>query len=167
MGASSTPNCPPTPTVTHTWWKPPTPLSLTRRSIYAIVNKILNITLTGPTGIIFAMSFVRFAVLLAVFNALNRDVQAWTSAVAAAAVPGRRLASTSSSTTSLYHAPKNVPKHDVGGDPFSSLPEDQKLRAMAYMEHQQGVPKPGFPADVRSLVQYNHGFAVMSTNSKS
>lgn len=35
------------------------------------------------------------------------------------------------------------------------------------MQHQQTVPKPGFPTDVRSLVQYNHGFAVMSTNSKS
>ena len=156
--------------VTPTWWKRPKPLSLTRRSINATANTILNTTLPGPTGIISGMSVVRFAAFLVVLTVtvLRLDVQAWTAAAAWAAVPGRRvLTSTCSSSTRLYHAPKNVPKHDVGGDPFSSLPEDQKLRAMAYMEHQQSVPKPGFPADVRSLVQYNHGFAVMSTNSKS
>lgn len=71
------------------------------------------------------------------------------------------------SSTRLFHAPKTAPKHDIGGDPFANLSPEQKERAQAYMEHQQNVPKPGFPIDVRSLVQYNHGFAVMSTNSKS
>ena len=47
------------------------------------------------------------------------------------------------------------------------LTPEQKERVVAYMEHQQSVPKPGFPTDVRSLIQYNHGFAVMSTNSKA
>ncbi len=70
-------------------------------------------------------------------------------------------------STRLFHAPEKAPRHDVGGDPFASLTPDQKERVQAYMEHQQNVPKPGFPADVRSLVQYNHGFAVMSTNSKA
>ena len=37
----------------------------------------------------------------------------------------------------------------------------------ALAEHQQNAPKLGFDVDVRSLVQYNHGFAVMSTNSKA
>jgi hypothetical protein len=105
---------------------------------------------------IFGMNVFKFAVCFVVLNALTQDVRAWT-----APLPVRQT------ETRLYHAPKNAPKHDVGGDPFGSLPEDQKERARAYMEHQQSVPKPGFPADVRSLVQYNHGFAVMSTNSKS
>ena len=65
----------------------------------------------------------------------------------------------------LYHAP--APKHDVGENPLANFTPEQRERAEAYMEHQQNVPKVGFPTDVRSLVQYNHGFAVMSTNSKS
>jgi len=66
----------------------------------------------------------------------------------------------------LFHG---APKHDVSGgqSAFDDLPLDQQERVKAFSEHQQNVPKIGFPADVRSLVQYNHGFAVMSTNSKS
>lgn len=45
-------------------------------------------------------------------------------------------------------------------------PEEQKIQE-AFMEHQGAAPKLGFPVDVRTLVQYNHGFAVMSTNSKA
>jgi putative heme iron utilization protein len=37
----------------------------------------------------------------------------------------------------------------------------------AYQEHQQTAPKMDWATDVRTLVQYNHGFAVMSTISKS
>ena len=72
----------------------------------------------------------------------------------------------------LYEAnPKHdvAPKHDVGGggNPMDQFTPEQLERAQAYMEHQQGVEKLGYPVDVRSLIQYNHGFAVMSTNSKS
>lgn len=45
-------------------------------------------------------------------------------------------------------------------------PEEMKIQE-ALAEHQQSAPKLGFDVDVRSLVQYNHGFAVMSTNSKA
>ena len=72
---------------------------------------------------------------------------------------------TTISSSALYHAP--APKHDVGENPMADFTPEQIERAQAYMEHQQNVPKPGYPVDVRSLVQYNHGFAVMSTNSKS
>ena len=65
----------------------------------------------------------------------------------------------------LFHAPK-APQHDVGENRMADYTPEQIARVNAYMEHQQNVPKPGFPVDVRSLVQYNHGFAVMSTNSK-
>ena len=69
-------------------------------------------------------------------------------------------------TTSLNHSPG--PKHDVGaGNSMDNFTPEQLARAQAYMEHQQNVKKVGFPTDVRSLIQYNHGFAVMSTNSKS
>ena len=76
----------------------------------------------------------------------------------------------SCASTRLFHSPSSTPppKHDVGnGNQMSSLPPDQLARVQAFMEHQQNAPKIGFPTDVRSLVQYNHGFAVMSTNSKS
>mmetsp|Transcript_20321 Transcript_20321/g.40559 ORF Transcript_20321/g.40559 Transcript_20321/m.40559 type:complete len:335 (+) Transcript_20321:93-1097(+) len=45
-------------------------------------------------------------------------------------------------------------------------PEELELQARL-QEHQQNAPKLGFATDVRTLVGYNHGFAVMSTNSKS
>jgi len=66
----------------------------------------------------------------------------------------------------LFQSP--APKHDVRGGKNSKeeLTLDQKERVNAFVEHQQNVPTIGFAADVRSLVQYNHGFAVMSTNSK-
>jgi hypothetical protein len=62
----------------------------------------------------------------------------------------------------------NAPKHDVNGqETMQDLSPEQQERVQAFIGHQQNVPKIGFAADVRSLVQYNHGFAVMSTNSKS
>ena len=45
-------------------------------------------------------------------------------------------------------------------------PQEEKAM-QAYGEHQQNAAKLGWAADVRTLVQYNHGFAVMSTFSKS
>ena len=63
----------------------------------------------------------------------------------------------------------NAPRHDVRGDGSLGTeidPEEMKVQA-ALAEHQKNAPKLGFPVDVRTLVQYNHGFAVMSTNSKA
>ena len=45
-------------------------------------------------------------------------------------------------------------------------PEEVKVQE-AFAEHQQNAPKMDWATDIRTLVQYNHGFAVMSTNSKS
>eukprot|EP00590_Aulacoseira_subarctica_P005690 CAMPEP_0172430378 /NCGR_PEP_ID=MMETSP1064-20121228/54192_1 /TAXON_ID=202472 /ORGANISM="Aulacoseira subarctica , Strain CCAP 1002/5" /LENGTH=341 /DNA_ID=CAMNT_0013176375 /DNA_START=1 /DNA_END=1026 /DNA_ORIENTATION=+ len=63
-----------------------------------------------------------------------------------------------------------MPRHDVrGNDDTVSVdmdPEEEKIQRI-FMEHQQKAPKLGFATDVRTLVQYNHGFAVLSTNSKS
>ncbi len=75
-------------------------------------------------------------------------------------------ASPSFLTTSLHN---NAPRHDVrGGEGMTKEmdPEELKIQA-ALAEHQQNAPKLGFPTDVRTLIQYNHGFAVMSTNSKA
>ena len=64
--------------------------------------------------------------------------------------------------------PMNAPRHDVrsAGAAQEMDPEEMKIQ-MALAEHQQNAPKLGFDVDVRSLVEYNHGFAVMSTNSKA
>lgn len=65
----------------------------------------------------------------------------------------------------LFH---KAPQHDVKGQStIDDLSPEQQERIKAFLGHQQNVPKIGYAADVRSLVQYNHGFAVMSTNSKS
>lgn len=63
-------------------------------------------------------------------------------------------------------APKHAPRHDVPGANVEISPEEMKIQA-AFAEHQQNCPKLGFAADVRTLIQYNHGFAVISTNSKA
>ena len=62
----------------------------------------------------------------------------------------------------------NAPRHDVRSSGASGEmdPEEMKIQ-MALAEHQKNAPKLGFDVDVRSLVEYNHGFAVMSTNSKA
>ena len=72
----------------------------------------------------------------------------------------------SRSVTALFE--KNAPGHDVrsAGAATEMDPEEAKIQA-AFAEHQQNAPKLGWATDIRSLVQYNHGFAVMSTNSKA
>jgi len=61
---------------------------------------------------------------------------------------------------------KHAPRHDVPGANVEISPEEMKIQA-AFAEHQQNCPKLGFATDVRTLIQYNHGFAVISTNSKA
>lgn len=70
-------------------------------------------------------------------------------------------------STQLFHSPppRNAPKHDTGM-PMELNPEEIKIQT-AFAQHQQDAPKLGFAIDVRTLVQYNHGFAVISTNSKA
>jgi putative heme iron utilization protein len=70
---------------------------------------------------------------------------------------------TTKMTTKLF----NGPRHDVGGGAQRELPPHIQAQMEAYQEHQQTAPKMDWATDVRTLVQYNHGFAVMSTISKS
>merc|ERR1712151_1429138 len=64
---------------------------------------------------------------------------------------------------------KNQPGHDVGGPTNLSKEELEAMqkKQMAFQEHQMAAAKLDWPTEVRTLVQYNHGYAVMSTNSKS
>lgn len=124
-------------------------------------------------------SSICFVVLTFILACVVGNVHAWTHAfpaVSVAAVKGPvcfRSHSSSSSKSSgsrlFLAADSKAPKHDVGGgvNLMENLTPDQQERVQSFMEYQQGVPKIGFPTDVRSLVQYNHGFAVMSTNSKA
>jgi len=59
------------------------------------------------------------------------------------------------------------PRHDVGPASQVTLPPEVEKQLLAYQEHQQNAPKLDWATDVRTLVQYNHGFAVMSTFSKA
>ena len=79
-------------------------------------------------------------------------------------VSTRLLASTNDDETKESKAPR----HDVRSNmDFAEMdPAEAQLQA-ALAEHQQHAPKMTFAQDIRTLVQYNHGFAVMSTNSKS
>lgn len=77
--------------------------------------------------------------------------------------------SSSSPRTRLYHGPpkepKHAPKHDTGMQ--IEISDEEKEVQARFAEHQQNAPKLNFATDVRTLIEYNHGFAVMSTNSKS
>jgi len=71
-------------------------------------------------------------------------------------------------TTKAAASSPKAPTHDVrnAGPAMEIDPEEAKIQA-AFGEHQQEAPKLGWATDIRTLVEYNHGFAVMSTNSKS
>ena len=77
------------------------------------------------------------------------------------------VASRQASTLLRNEPEKNAPRHDTKGQALEDLPEEIQAKIIAYQEHQQNAPKLGWPTDIRTLVQYNHGFAVMSTHSKA
>ena len=60
-----------------------------------------------------------------------------------------------------------APTHDTRGQALEDLPEEIQAKIVAYQAHQESAPKLGWPTDIRTLVQYNHGFAVISTHSKA
>lgn len=47
------------------------------------------------------------------------------------------------------------------------LSPEEQAKMEAYGDHQNNAPKLGYAVDIRSLIAYNHGFAVMSTFSKA
>jgi len=67
----------------------------------------------------------------------------------------------SAKITSGGHDVKNSSTEQVEIDP------EEKAVQMRYLDHQRKAKTLGFPVDVRTLVEYNHGFAVLCTNSKS
>jgi len=67
----------------------------------------------------------------------------------------------------LFSEPKHAPKHDVRSVGAGEIDEEEMELQQRFGEHQQSAPRLGFATDVRSLIEYNHGFAVMSTNSKA
>lgn len=72
------------------------------------------------------------------------------------------------SPTVLYSSKE--PGHDVSramGDLSDEEKEAMQKKQMAFQEHQMAAPKLDWPTEIRTLVEYNHGYAVMSTNSKA
>jgi len=80
---------------------------------------------------------------------------------------------TNDETTNDEATKKNVNLsggHDVRSSTPKDMPkisEEEMAVQQRYMKHQQSAKTLGFPVDVRTLVEYNHGFAVLCTNSKS
>jgi putative heme iron utilization protein len=71
----------------------------------------------------------------------------------------------SSHATRLFSTQDKAPRHDVGNDAVE-LPPEVLAALQEYQAHQSAAPKLSHAQDVRTLVAYNHGFAVMSTFSK-
>ncbi len=95
-----------------------------------------------------------------------------------AAVIRSRISSSSSSTGSVRNAISSLMSmystakeqqqgHEVRGNENVEIDEEEAELQRRFYEHQEKAPKLGFATDVRTLIQYNHGYAVMSTNSKS
>jgi len=79
-------------------------------------------------------------------------------------IGGDRVVFLEGSDTRLF----NAPKHDVRSDvDMGDIPPEELALQQRLGEHQQNAPKMGWAVDIRTLVEYNHGFAVMSTNSKT
>lgn len=59
--------------------------------------------------------------------------------------------------------------HDVRNSSVKTMKiSDEEMAVQKrFMEHQKSAKTLGFPVDVRTLVEYNHGFAVLCTNSNS
>jgi len=68
---------------------------------------------------------------------------------------------TSTKITSGGHDVRNTSVKEV------KISDEEMAVQKRFATHQQNVKKLGFPIDVRTLVEYNHGFAVLCTNSKS
>jgi putative heme iron utilization protein len=71
------------------------------------------------------------------------------------------------SASSFSMNSKNAARHDVGSSAQMELSPAEQAKMEAYGQHQTTAPKLGFAADIRSLIAYNHGFAVISTFSKA
>lgn len=84
---------------------------------------------------------------------------------AAAAQTQATQTQTQTTTTRLFH--NSAPRHDVGSSAQMELSPAEQAKMEAYSLHQQAAPKLDWATDVRTLVQYNHGFAVLSTHSKA
>lgn len=70
-------------------------------------------------------------------------------------------------TTTLFSEKSNAPRHDVGSSAQVALSPEEQAKMEAYGAHQKSAARLDVATEVRTLVQYNHGFAVMSTFSKS
>ena len=62
--------------------------------------------------------------------------------------------------------------HEVrSSEPMPDISDEEKekieAQAQAFMEYQQNAAKLDWATEIRTLVQYNHGYAVISTNSKA
>mmetsp|Transcript_28086 Transcript_28086/g.53167 ORF Transcript_28086/g.53167 Transcript_28086/m.53167 type:complete len:322 (+) Transcript_28086:70-1035(+) len=68
------------------------------------------------------------------------------------------------SNTRLY---KNEATHDVRNDFAGDIDPDELKIQNTLQAHQSTAARLSFPTSVRSLVHHQHGFAVLSTNSKS
>jgi hypothetical protein len=80
----------------------------------------------------------------------------------------RRSFITTRSTHRLYSKDEKPTGHDVRSKGVMEEMDPEELKVQAtFAEHQQNAPKLGWATDIRTLVEYNHGYAVMSTNSKS
>lgn len=106
-----------------------------------------------------AVGYLAFAAIVQVVNGFVTPSRSSAS---------KFLVSTRLWATNGKEQPEKPTGHDVrsSGAPIEIDPEEAKIQA-AFAEHQQNAPKLGWATDIRTLVQYNHGFAVMSTNSKS
>lgn len=78
--------------------------------------------------------------------------------------------------SNLFAAEKEEVERKTGHEvrasgPLPDITEEEQERlqqqAQKFMDYQQNAAKLDWPTEIRTLVQYNHGYAVISTNSKA
>ncbi|GKY98225.1 hypothetical protein MPSEU_000780200 [Mayamaea pseudoterrestris] len=74
--------------------------------------------------------------------------------------------STTSRLFSSQEKKAEEPQHTISSDKEQEMSVELSELQAAYQTHQQNAPRLSHAQEVRSLVAYNHGFAVLSTFSK-
>ena len=122
--------------------------------------------LTPPTKLGYKVA-LPLSLLLVILLSITVTSGWMTSPPTTARLIPSQLSSSARSSKLILNSSPPPPRHDVGSSAQMELSPAEQIKMEAYSTHQQSAPKLDWATDVRTLVQYNHGFAVLSTHSKS
>eukprot|EP00434_Breviolum_minutum_P006311 symbB.v1.2.005570.t1/scaffold296.1/size257539/12 len=102
-----------------------------------------------------------------VFRALGLLLAIWVPLWSSAFLAGNRRSPVPRKSLALRAEEKQTGHQVKNAGSFEEADPEEMALQMKVKEHQDAAAKLNAATEVRTLVQYNHGFAVMSTNSAS